>query len=206
MSFALGAAADDVVIEYDFLDEAIENEIAGIDFSDMDGVSDFAICGRSVVGSDVMTDFVRRFNRDFDSEIAERYIELGDIYGLRGDIAFCQAILETGWFRFDRGTAVTSAQHNYCGLGVVRKGLHGAAFETVRDGVAAHLQHLYAYATTDALPDGEPHVDPRFKAVKRGCAVQWSDLNNRWAMNDLYGSKILKIYSDLLQYKLSRPQ
>ena len=80
MSCGVGALADDVVVEYDFLDEAIENEIAGIDFSDMDGVDDFAICGRSTVEPAVMADFVRRFNRGFDSEIAERYIELGEIY------------------------------------------------------------------------------------------------------------------------------
>lgn len=206
MSYAVEVLAEDVVLEYDLLDDAIENEIAGIDFSDMNGIDDYAICGRSTVDPEVLTAFVRQFNSDFDSEIAERYVELGEIYGIRGDIAFCQAILETGWFRFDRGTAVCADQHNYCGLGVVKKGLRGAAFPSVRAGVTAHLQHLYAYATTTALPEGETLVDPRFKAVSRGTARQWSDLNNRWAMNDTYGSKILKIYSGLLEYKLSRSQ
>ena len=193
-------AQDDAVISYSSLDEAIEAEIEGIDFSDMSEVDEFAICGYSIVPAEVMTAFVRRHNADFDPEIAEEYINVGRTYGIRGDIAFCQAILETGWFRFDRGTAVEPSQHNYCGLGVVTKGLHGASFITVHEGVTAHIQHLYAYAKTEPLPEGEILVDPRFSAVKRGIAPEWSDLNNRWAMNPYYGSKILKIYSDLRSY------
>ena len=193
------ATGQDIVL-YDSLDEAIEAEIEGIDFSDMSEVDEFAICGYSIVPAEVMTAFVRRHNTDFDPEIAEEYINVGRAYGIRGDIAFCQAILETGWFRFDRGTAVEPSQHNYCGLGVVAKGLHGASFITVHEGVTAHIQHLYAYAKTDPLPEGEILVDPRFSAVKRGIASEWSDLNNRWAMNPYYGSKILKIYSDLRDY------
>lgn len=200
------ASQHDVIAEYDFLDEAIESEIDGIDFSDLSGLCDYAIRGESTIEPEHLTAFVKRFNPSFDNEIAERYVEVGKIYGIRGDIAFCQAILETGWFRFDRGTAVRQAQHNYCGLGVVREGLRGASFRTVRDGVTAHLQHLYAYVCSHPLPKGEHMVDPRFKAVRRGSAVNWSDLSNRWAMNDSYGSKILKIYAELTEYKLSRLQ
>lgn len=198
------ALPSDEIVEYASLDEAIESELEGIDFSDLSGVSDYAICGVPSVDAECLAAFVRRFNPDFDSEIADRYVELGHIYGLRGDIAFCQAILESGWFRFDRGTAVRADQHNYCGLGVTRKGRRGASFASVRDGVAAHLQHLYAYASHKSLPKGERLLDPRFNAVRRASAVHWSDLNNRWAMNDAYGSKILKIYADLIEYKLSR--
>lgn len=193
-------AQDDVIISYSSLDEAIEAEIEGIDFSDMSDVDEFAICGRSIIKPEAMTAFVLRYNKDFDPEIAEEYINVGGSYGIRGDIAFCQAILETGWFRFDRGTAVDPTQHNYCGLGVVTTGLHGASFITVHEGVTAHIQHLYAYAKTDPLPEGEILVDPRFSAVRRGVAPEWSDLNNRWAMNPIYGSKILKIYSDLRRF------
>lgn len=197
------SADDDDMLLYSSLDEAIDSEIEGIDFSDLSDVGEFAICGPSSVAPADMIAFVKRHNADFDAEIAEEYISVARTYGIRGDIAFCQAILETGWFRFDRGTAVDSAQHNYCGLGVVSKGKRGACFESIRDGVTAHIQHLYAYACTDPLPDGESVVDPRFAAVTRGVAVKWSDLNNRWAMNHVYGSMILKIYSDLCKSKVA---
>lgn len=191
------AVSQDHGAVYSSLDEAIESEIEGIDFSDMSSVGDYAICGMPVVDADALTAFVRRHNPSFDHEISQVYIEVGRLYGIRGDIAFCQAILETGWFRFDRGTSVDPSHHNYCGLGVVRRGAKGARFATVREGVTAHIQHLYAYATDAPLPDGETLIDPRFRSVRRGVAVEWSDLNNRWAMNHLYGSRILKIFADL---------
>lgn len=200
-------SADDIV-EYFSLDDAIEQEIEGIDFSDLSGVGDYAICGCHQVDAATMHAFVRRYNPDFDEEIAKSYLEIGSRYGIRGDIAFCQAILETGWFKFEGGTAVKASQYNYCGLGVVKKGVTGEGFKSIAEGVTAHIQHLYAYASTEPIPDGEPLLDPRFKAVRRGVAVEWSELNNRWAMNSLYGSKILKIYENLRlfasQQQLSR--
>lgn len=185
---------------YDSLDDAIEAEIEGIDFTDLSGLYDYAICGQHEISAGHLSSFVKRHNPDFDENIAICYIEIGARYGIRGDIAFCQAILETGWFKFTGGTAVKSDQYNYCGLGVVKKGVAGEGFKTVAEGVTAHIQHLYAYATRDALPKGETLVDPRFKAVSRGVAVGWSDLNNRWAMNDVYGMKILKIFERLQEY------
>ncbi len=196
--YSWGQVDDDVeIVSYDSLDEAIEAEIEGIDFSDLDDVNDYAICGQSRISPEAMTAFVRKHNADFDQEIAEAYIEVGERYGIRGDIAFCQAILETGWFTFDRGTAVKPSYHNYCGLGVVKLGVTGAKFDTIEEGVTAHIQHLYAYASKDDLPDGEKLIDPRFSHIRRGTAHEWSDLNNRWAMNSVYGSKILKIFSNL---------
>lgn len=192
-------AAQDILV-YDSLDEAIESEIEGIDFSDLSGLNDFTISGEAALCADELTAFVRCHNPSFDHAISVAYIEVGKRYGLRGDIAFCQAILETGWFRFEGGTAVKSEQHNYCGLGVVKRGVKGAKFATVTEGVTAHIQHLYAYTSCDGLPDGEAMVDPRFSAVKRGVATTWSDLNNRWAMNNVYGSKILKIFSDMIDF------
>ena len=113
-------------------------------------------------------------------EIANAFIEVGNKYGVRGDIAFSQSILETGWFKFDGGTAVTPDQHNYGGLGVTSKGIKGNEFATVEEGVTAQIQHLFAYATTNELPEGEILVDQRFKWVKRGTAPHWEDLSGTW--------------------------
>ena len=73
-----------------------------------------------------MARFVLRHNPDFDPQIAREFIRAGSRYGIRGDIAFCQAIVETGWFKYTGGTAVTADSHNYCGLGVTSKGRKGA--------------------------------------------------------------------------------
>lgn len=164
------------------------------------------ILGPLLVDAATMHAFVLPHNPDFPFEIAEAYFRLGELYGIRADVAFCQAILETGWFRFEGGTAVTPDQHNYCGLGVLERGMRGHSFPTVDDGVRAQLQHLYAYATRDPLPQGEEIVDPRFKLVSCGCATNWHDLANRWAQNPIYGHQILGIYERMLALPQPDPQ
>lgn len=141
--------------------------------------------------------YVSRHNSEFSREVAEAFYKIGERYGIRGDIAICQAIIETGWFRFDNGTAVKPEAHNYCGLGVKKRGDKGCAFASVEEGVTAMIQHLYAYACSNKLPNGEKVVDPRFSYVKRGCAPTWEKLAGRWAMNPRYGKNILQLYSNL---------
>lgn len=178
------------------LDIAIESEIDA-----MCQISDFEqISGEPIIDFETMTDFVKRYNKDFSSEIARCYIEIGRVYGIKGDMAFCQAILETGWFKFEGGTAVKASQHNYCGLGVGRRGSRGESFAKISDGVTAHIQHLYAYVTDKSLPEGERLLDPRFNMVRRGCASTWHDLNMRWAMNNTYADAILRLYQKLVDF------
>lgn len=165
------------------------------------------IMGKSKISAEKMSAFVKSKNpnaQDID-RIAKAFVEVGEKYNIRGDVAFCQSIIETGWFKFDGGTAVTPDQHNYCGLGVTSKGVKGHAFDTVEDGVKAQIQHLYAYATKDALPKGEEIIDPRFKYVSRGVAPHWEDLNMRWAMNDKYGQHIISIYEQLEKFEYTPP-
>lgn len=157
------------------------------------------IAGKARVDAAAMTQYVQARNPGFDPQIAEAFIAVGERYGIRGDVALCQAVLETGWFRFADGTAVTPDQHNYCGMGVVSGRMKGASFETVEQGVEAMLQHLYAYSTKADLPEGATLLDPRFRLVERGCAPSWEALSMRWAMNPNYGRDILRIYSGLLK-------
>lgn len=145
--------------------------------------------------------------------IAGLYIEIGKKYNIRGDLAFAQAVKETGYFQFYG--IVQHDQNNFCGLGATGventgeelqngvdpnrasyiPGMHGSSFASVADGVEAHIQHLYAYATTDDLPEGCELIDPRFKYIKRGIAPLWTDLNGRWAVpGDGYGESIIGDY------------
>jgi hypothetical protein len=161
-------------------------------------VSHHPIMGTSVVSAEKMAAFVKAQNptaQDID-EIAAAFIEIGNKYGVRGDVAFAQSILETGWFKYEGGTAVTPDQHNYAGLGVTSKGVKGNIFPTVREGVTAQIQHLFAYASTAPVPAGEVIVDLRFKYVSpRGKAPHWEDLSMKWAMSADYGNNILSIYN-----------
>lgn len=152
------------------------------------------ILGSAKVDAEQMYRFVASRNPGFEREVAEAFLEIGELYGVRGDIALCQAIIETGWFRFDNGTAVSPDAYNYCGMGVSRTGDSGCSFGSVREGVTAMMQHLYAYACHQDLPEGEELLDPRFRYVTRGSAKSWEALSGRWAMNPRYGRNILDMY------------
>lgn len=146
-------------------------------------------------------------------DLAELYLRIGEEYGVRGDLAFCQAAKETRYFLF--GGEVQPWQNNYCGLyatGAPRTGdedlngadpsqvwfmpgVHGAIFATPKAGVEAHIQHLYAYATKSKLPAGKALVDPRYTLVSRGIAPTWLGLNARWAVpGTTYGQSIIFDY------------
>lgn len=160
-----------------------------------------SIFGPQRVEIETMYRFVAARNPNFDRDVAETFYLVGERYGIRGDIALCQAIIETGWFRFDNGTAVEPDSHNYCGLGVKKRGDKGCRFSSVEEGVVAMIQHLYAYACKENLPHGEKMIDPRFGFVRRGCAKSWESLAGKWAMNPKYGKNILSIYESMLNHK-----
>ena len=162
------------------------------------------ILGTNVATAERMYQFVKSQNSSFDREIAEQFIAVSTVYGLRGDIALCQSIIETGWFKYTGGTAVTADDHNYCGLGVTTLGEKGCQFSTVKEGVTAQIQHLYAYACTKSLPSGETLIDPRFNYVSRGSAPNWEDLGSgKWATAAGYGDKIIAMYNDMMAFKVT---
>lgn len=130
------------------------------------------------------------------------YLSEGKAEGVRGDIAFAQSCLETGNFTFS-GSAVTLSQNNFCGMGVTSNGVKGNSFGTPQLGIRAQVQHLKAYASTDALKNA--CIDLRFKYVTRGCAeyVEWLGQKENphgkgWAAGASYGEKILAILKGIL--------
>lgn len=151
------------------------------------------ILGKSILTASQLTTYIRKYNPKFDATIARAFIDIGKIYGIRGDVACCQSILETGWFKYV-GSSVSPSQNNYCGLGATGNGVAGCSFESVEAGVEAQLQHLYAYACTAVIPAGRKLYDPRFSYVTRGCAPRWVDLNMKWCTGADYGEKILSIF------------
>ena len=160
-------------------------------------MADTPIMGKSQVTPEHMAEFVLKRNPNFDPSIAYAFHAIGERYGIRGDIAFCQGIIETGWYRYNDGTAVKSTQYNFGGIGVTERGKTGNSFVSLNEGVEAMIQHLYAYCTKAPLPDSVPLLDPRFHLVARGIAPNWEGLSNRWAMNPNYAQSILKVYAQM---------
>lgn len=159
-----------------------------------------SIMGESVKSAEVLQSQLEKKNPNMNprfKDIAKEYIRIGKIYGVKGDIAFCQMAHETGWLKF--GGQVLESQNNFCGLGATNGGAKGAVFDTVEDGVTAHIQHLFAYACSKPLPSGEKLLDPRFNLIKpRGKAPTWFELNGKWAVpGTTYAQSIIRHYNEI---------
>ena len=114
-------------------------------------------------------------------------LEEANAEGVKAEILFAQAMLETGWLQF--GGSVKASQCNFGGIGAVNATAGGASFDDVRTGLRAQVQHLKAYASTEPLKNA--CVDPRFEKVERGVAPCVEDLNGRWAVpGDGYGQRV----------------
>ncbi|NWQ42319.1 N-acetylmuramoyl-L-alanine amidase [Bacillus sp. EB106-08-02-XG196] len=156
----------------------------------------YSIQGQTFLSPEHMNLFVKTIN-PAALELGIYYLTFGEYYGIRGDIAFAQAMHETDYLRFTG--VVQPEQNNFCGLGATGPDNPGASFDTPREGVLAHLQHLFAYASTKPLPDEYPLVDPRFDLVARGSAPTWVGLNGKWAVPGTnYGQSILGLYERMI--------
>ncbi|MGE4589057.1 MAG: glucosaminidase domain-containing protein [Acidaminococcaceae bacterium] len=132
-------------------------------------------------------------------EIVRFYYKESAREGVRADLALCQALLETGFFKF--GGTVKANQNNFCGLGTLSKSVAGASFRTPEIGVRAHIQHLLAYSTERKPKTGI--VDPRYNLVHKmrktsGYLTTWHSLNGNWAMSNEYSEKIFDLHSKML--------
>lgn len=134
--------------------------------------------------------------RDF----CQIYYEEAVAEGIKAEVAFVQAMKETGWLQF---TGVVKAeQYNFAGMGATGNGVSGESFKDVREGVRAQIQHLKAYGSTKSL--NQTCVDNRFKYVERGSAiyVEWLSIPNNpkkkgWAAANGYGVDIVKMIQKL---------
>jgi hypothetical protein len=155
------------------------------------------IIGPVQLSAEKMNQYVRTLNPNAPL-LGNFYKTLGEYYEIRGDVAFAQAMLETNYFRYTGD--VRNGQNNFAGIGATGGGTRGASFETAEEGVLAHLQHLYAYATKAPLPNRYPIVDPRFHLVNRGSATTWTALNGKWAVpGTSYGQSILNLYKRMAE-------
>lgn len=140
-------------------------------------------------------------------ELAHVFIAEGKLEGIAGDIAFVQAMVETGWLRFPSNGQVRPEYHNYSGIGAVDGGNTPNVFPDATTGVRAQIQHLRAYAEPGltARKLKRPVVDPRFAAAlwsvrANGAAPTVRSLSGRWATDPTYGDKIMQLHNEMLTY------
>lgn len=168
------------------------------------GYQEIGIFGEAVAAKAQAVALLKQNNQDLKltcnaEEIVDLYWQEAGREGVRQDLAFAQALVETGFFRF--GGDVKPEQNNFCGLGTTGGGVKGAHFKTPEIGVRAHIQHLLAY-TTQKHPSTKI-VDPRYDLahairLERGLCDTWYKLNGTWAMSPNYSEKIMGVWQRML--------
>ncbi|MBW6464762.1 MAG: N-acetylmuramoyl-L-alanine amidase, partial [Firmicutes bacterium] len=116
-------------------------------------------------------------------DIAPLYWEYGAKTGMRPEVLYAQAAMETGFGRY--GNRVLPEYNNWAGIKVAYSNgdepEDHEVFATPEDGVRAHFNHMAAYVGLP--PVGDPHA--RYHVVARqtwaGSVLFVEDLSGKWA-------------------------
>lgn len=137
-------------------------------------------------------------------QLAAWYVQAGDQEGIRGDVAFAQAVLETGGFSSPDSVLL----NNYAGIGHCDTCAAGWTFPSALGGVLGQTQLLRIFA------DGHPPATgpaPVLAALtpahqgRRACCQTWESLTGVWASDPTYGAQILGLYQQMLAAALRSP-
>ncbi|SFG04158.1 Mannosyl-glycoprotein endo-beta-N-acetylglucosaminidase [Lachnospiraceae bacterium C7] len=170
----------------------------------------YSIMGQSNVTLDQMINYYEKhatypsFYKNTDAptiyHFCKIYSEECEAEGVKKEVAFCQAMKETGYLKF--GGDVKINQYNFAGIGATGGGNPGNSFRSVREGVRAQVQHLKAYASTERVKN--PVVDPRYQyvysdKVAKAPYVQWLGIHENpnhtgWAAASRYGYSLIDSY------------
>jgi hypothetical protein len=144
--------------------------------------------------------------------LAQIFIDEGRIYNVRGDIAFTQSMLETGWLSFPSNGQIPATFNNYAGLFAFNNRAHGTTcaaetspsrcFATPTIGVQYQIQLLRGYA--DPASVNMPMLI-RPPSGRIGVAPYWERFGGQqsplvWASAPNYGAYILGMYAGALSY------
>ena len=174
-----------------------------------------SIAGEAVATAAQMVAYIKAKRPGVEQSVIDMiplYLSEGQTEGIAGDIAFAQSCIETGNFAFPQETCkVTLSQNNFAMMGVVAADSKGESFATPQLGIRAQIQHLKAYANSEALVGD--CVDLRFKYVSRGSApyVEWlgqqeNPQGKGWATAKGYGARILAVLADIRGTKAADEQ
>jgi N-acetylmuramoyl-L-alanine amidase len=132
------------------------------------------------------------------TKLANWYLTDGAKEGVRGDVAFAQAVLETGGFSSPDAVGL----NNYAGIGHCDTCGQGSGFPSPEAGVLGQLQLLRIFAGGGVAPKpAPPPVLPTLTPAhqgRRGCCPTWESLTGVWASDPDYGIQILTMYEQML--------
>ena len=132
-------------------------------------------------------------------QIAPLYWHYGALTGIRPEVLYAQAALETGFGRF--GGLVPPEYNNWAGIKTAvatgNEPEDHQQFATPEDGVRAHFNHMAAYVGLP--PVGEPHG--RYYIVARlswaGTVRTVEELSGKWAPSGTYHERIVSMIESM---------
>jgi hypothetical protein len=139
------------------------------------------------------------------TDLARWYIQAGAQEGIRGDVAFAQAVLETGGFSSPDAVGLS----NFAGIGHCDSCATGWGFPSPQAGVIGQVQLLRIFADAGATPAGAPapvlaDLTPA-RQGRAGCCSTVEALTGVWATDPGYAQQILEIYGQVLSSALAAP-
>lgn len=136
--------------------------------------------------------------------IAPLYWQYGKKAGIRPEVLYAQAALETNFGKY--GNLVPPEYNNWAGIKIADS--NGDAtedhekFNTPEEGVRAHFNHMAAYV--GLLPIGEPH--DRYHVIARqdwaGSILLVESLSGRWTSAPDYHTYILNLLGQIMDLKV----
>ena len=123
---------------------------------------DDSIIGTPLASQEQCVRYLLRYNPTPDisvtpQQLVSYYYQEGEREGIRPDVAFAQALKETGFFRY--GGTVTADQNNYCGLGTTSTTVKGAYFASSELGDRALQDELTLLQGEIAVGELLDHAD-----------------------------------------------
>lgn len=150
-----------------------------------------SLLGDSLCSAEQIHAYARRRNPKLP-EVAEQYVRIGQQYGIRGDVAYCQLIYETrGWIAQPMGPYWEPSR-----LG------HWAEEAAIK----RQFQVLYRLATQKTYEDAWDSVLERVELqnceTRTTQVICWEDLRANWCRpNDRYGQDIAVMWRNMLMWK-----
>ena len=137
------------------------------------------------------------------AQLAQWYIQYGQEMGVRGDVAFAQAVIETGGFSSPDAVNLS----NFAGIGHCDSCNSGFGFPNPSGGVLGQIQLLRIFADSGPAPAGAPgpvlsNLTPA-QQPRAGCCSTVDSLTGVWATDPTYGEQIMVMYSQMLDFTLS---
>lgn len=154
------------------------------------------ILGKALARPEQLTAYTRRENPNAP-DLAGLYLAVAEKLGVRGDVAYAQAVVETNGFRMDG--LLERGRYNFAGLGVSRPGQAGVSFRSPEEGVLAHLQALYIQASGAPLPPGMPNLVPSLPEEAKGRIAHVGALRRPgWPADAGYGEAVARTLAAML--------